>query len=238
MRASFTSHFSELRKRLVVVVIFFMLAFAAFYGIKDDLLEVLTLPVLQALPAGHGLVYTGVGELFFTYIKVCALAAFAVTLPVLLWQLWRFALPGLYQHEKRVLRPYLIAIPALFYFGCVFAFTLIVPLALKFFLGFVEEGVYPLPSVKEYLSFLLNMLLAFGLSFELPVILVLLMQTGLLKVETLVQNRRIAFVLVFIAAAILTPPDPLSQTMLAVPMILLYEASVLVGKKLNKSKKN
>jgi sec-independent protein translocase protein TatC len=190
------------------------------------------LPVLQALPAGHGLVYTGVGELFFTYIKICALGAFAMTLPVLLWQLWRFALPGLYAKEKQILWPYIIAAPALFYAGCIFAFTLIVPLALKFFLGFVEEGVYPLPSVKEYLSFLLNMLLAFGLSFELPVILVLAMQTGLLKVESLVQNRRIAIVLVFVVAAILTPPDPLSQTMLAIPMILLYEAAVLIGKRL------
>jgi len=232
MRASFAAHFSELRKRLTLVIAFFVAIFVWLYSIKELLLNALTLPVLQVLPAGQNLVYTGVGELFFTYIKICALGAFALSLPVLLWQLWRFALPGLYEKERRILRPYLIAVPALFYIGCAFAFTLIVPIALKFFLGFVEEGVYPLPSVKEYLSFLLNMLLAFGVSFELPVILVLAMQTGLLKVESLVQNRRIAIVLVFIVAAILTPPDPLSQTMLAVPMLLLYEAAVLIGKRL------
>lgn len=232
MRAPFLSHFNELRQRLVVVVIFFMLAFAGLYAVKEQLLAVLTQPVLRTLPFGQGLVYTSVGELFFTYIKICALGAFTVSLPLLLWQLWRFALPGLYPKERKIFRPYLFAVPLLFYMGCVFAFVLIVPLALQFFLGFVEEGVYPLPTVKDYLGFLLNMLLAFGISFELPVLLVLLMQTGLLKVQTLVQNRRIAIVMVFVAAAVLTPPDPFSQTMLAIPMLALYEAAVFIGKRL------
>lgn len=232
MRATFASHFSELRKRLMVFVVALMAAFAWLYSIKELLLGMLTVPVLHVLPTGQGLVYTSVGELFFTYIKICALGAFAITLPILLWQLWRFAGPGLYPKEKKIFRPYLLAVPLLFYAGCVFAFVLIVPLALQFFLGFVEEGVYPLPTVKDYLGFLLNMLLAFGVSFELPVVLVLLVQTGLLKVSTLVQNRRIAVVLVFVAAAILTPPDPLSQTMLAIPMLVLYETAIFIGKRL------
>lgn len=238
MRAPFTTHFSELRKRLVGVMLFFALVFVCFYSVKNPLLNALTLPVRAALPLGQTLVYTGIGELFFTYIKISALGAFAVTLPLLLWQLWRFALPGLYPHEKSMLRPYLIVVPVLFYVGVLFAFIVIVPLALQFFLGFVAQEVYALPSVKEYLGFLTRMLLAFGVSFELPVFLVLLMQTGLLKVSTLVHNRRIAIVLVFVVAAVLTPPDPLSQTLLALPMLALYEAAIVVGKKMNQKNKH
>lgn len=234
MRASFASHFSELRRRLVVVVVFFMAAFAWLYSVKEPLLNTLTQPLLNVLPNEHSLVYTSVGELFFTYIKICALGAFALVLPLLLWQVWRFAMPGLYVKERVRLKPYLFVVPMLFYGGCLFAFCLILPLALKFFFGFQDVMVFPMTSIKEYLGFVLNLLLAFGLSFQLPVFLVLMMQTGLLKVESLVQNRRIAIVLVFIAAAVLTPPDPLSQTMLAIPMIVLYEVAIVIGKRLKK----
>lgn len=234
MRATFATHFGELRRRLVVVMVFFMVAFGLLYGDKELLLNGLTQPLLEVLPNNHSLVYTSVGELFFTYVKICALGAFALTLPVLLWQLWRFAAPGLYDKEKSRIRPYLWIVPGLFYGGCMFAFMLILPLALQFFFGFTDVSVFPMTSIKEYLSFVLNLLLAFGLCFELPAILVFLMQVGLLKVQTLVQNRRIAIVLVFVAAAVLTPPDPLSQTMLAIPMLALYEAAILIGKRIKK----
>ena len=226
----FMNHLDELRTRLLWSLGVIFVFFIGFYLFKEPLLEIVLSPLQQELGEGKGLIFTGVPDIFFTYLKMSIWAAFFAGLPVILWQVWRFVAPGLYENEQNVALPLLIATPALFYIGILFTWGVIMPVVASFFLSFQTEQIQAMLSVKEYLGFFTRLALGFGLAFELPVLIFLLAKAGIVSVDTLVKGRRFALVGIVVFAAVLTPPDPASQMLLAVPMMLLYEAGVLCAR--------
>ncbi len=234
MKKSTLKTVAEARGRLVSVLLGMLVGMGILYAFKERVLEVLMLPLTRSEFAPEQVVFTGVTELFFVYLKICTWGGVFIGMPYLLYQAWRFMAPGLYRHERRWVAPLLAAVPVLFYGGGVFAYFVVLPLALNFFLSFAQPGVQALPNVRDYLDMLFNFAFAFGLAFNLPVFLLLLVKVGILSVDLLRRWRRFAIIAIFIFAAIVTPPDPFSQLFLALPLILLYEgaiwAAVLLGR--------
>ncbi len=227
-------HLKELRHRLMVGFGVIFIGFVGCFLIKEQIFSWLTSPLFAVYGNDNKMVFTAVHELFFTYLKLSLLGGIFLGLPILLDQVWRFIAPGLYDHERKVVLPFLLATPVLFYMGGLFSYFIIMPLAIEFFFAFANESIMPLPSVREYLAFFIKLSFGFGLAFELPVLLLILAKAGLVTADKLVWFRRYSWVSILVAAAILTPPDPLSQVLLAVPMVLLYEASILLIRWLNK----
>lgn len=220
----------DLRIRLLRCLGVMAVAIVALYLVKAELLDVLLEPLMRAQNAPATMVLSSVTELFFTYLKVATWGGVFITLPYMFYEIWAFIAPGLYPHERRFILPALVAVPFLFYAGGLFAYFAIVPAAMGFFLSFTQPGVVALPNVSDYLRLLFNMSFALGIAFNMPVVLVLLVRVGLLQVEQLVRMRRVAIVAIFIFAAVATPPDPLSQVLLAVPLMVLYEAAIVASK--------
>jgi len=232
---SFVSHFVELRKRLINSFIFLFIFFVICYFFSEYIYGFLVEPYAQAVKddgSQRRLIFTALQETFLTYLKVSFFASFFVTSPFILIQIWKFIAPGLYQHEKIAIMPYLIATPILFFLGGILVYYLIMPLAIKFFLSFESLGsVTNLPiqleaKVNEYLSLVMKLIFAFGLSFQLPVALSLLARVGVIDSKFLRERRKYVVVIIFAAAAILTPPDPITQIGLAIPLLILYELSI------------
>tara|TARA_B100001996_G_scaffold313252_1_gene255592 strand:- start:54 stop:818 length:765 start_codon:yes stop_codon:yes gene_type:complete len=231
----FISHIEELRKRLIHSFIFLSTFFIVCYFFAEYLYGFLVEPYSKAV-ANDGverrLIFTALQETFLTYIKVAFFAAFFVTCPFILMQIWKFIAPGLYKHEKSAILPYLIITPILFFLGGILVYYLIMPLAIKFFLSFESTGLNTnLPiqleaKVNEYLSLIMKLIFAFGLSFQLPVVLSLLARIGMIDSQFLKERRKYVVVIIFAAAAILTPPDPVTQIGLAIPLLILYELSI------------
>ena len=231
----FMSHLTELRKRLINSFIFLLIFFVICYYFSEYIYGFLVDPYAQAVK-GEGperrLIFTALQETFLTYIKVSFFAAFFITCPYILIQVWKFIAPGLYEHEKSAIMPYLVLTPILFILGGMLVYYLVMPLAIKFFLSFESSGINTgLPiqleaKVNEYLSLVMKLIFAFGLSFQLPVILSLLARIGVVDSKFLKERRKYVIVLIFAAAAILTPPDPITQIGLAVPLLILYELSI------------
>ena len=243
--SSFVGHLTELRSRLVTSFIFLILLFVVSYFFSTEIYRFLVQPYTDAILDNNldrRLIFTALHEAFLTYLKVAFFAAFFVVSPFFLIQLWKFVAPGLYKNEKRALLPYLVATPILFMLGGFIVYYLIMPLAIKFFLGFetvAEPGVIAIQleaKVNEYLSLIMRLFFAFGLSFQLPVILSLLARIGIIDSEYLRQRRKYFVVIIFALAAILTPPDPITQIGLALPLLLLYELSILTVKFIEKKK--
>lgn len=226
----FIVHLRELRTRLIRSLAVIFVAVIGCYLFKEQIFHFLTRPLAESPHAPAHMIFTGLHELFFTYIKISFLGGLFIGLPFLLWQLWLFTAPALYAHEKRIALPLVVISPLLFYGGGAFMYYLIMPIAVNFFLGFSSGDITALPAVKEYLTFLIKMVFGFGLAFELPVVLLLLVRIDTLKVTQLTNFRRYAFVLILVAAAILTPPDPMSQILLALPMMVLYEAAIFAAR--------
>ncbi|MDO9566217.1 MAG: twin-arginine translocase subunit TatC [Candidatus Desulfaltia sp.] len=237
----FTGHLEELRKRLVTCFIAVGIGFVLSYGFKEKLFDVLSYPLISVMGAGDKLIFTGLPEAFFTYLKVAFLSGFMLAAPVILYQFWIFVAPGLYQKERRFLIPIVFLSSFFFVGGALFGYFIVFPFGFKFFLGFASETIKPLPSMKEYLSFASKLLLAFGLVFELPLIITFMAKLGMVSVEFLKKNRKYALLLFFVVAAILTPPDVVTQIMMALPLMLLYEISIIgariFGKKAKESDK-
>jgi len=231
----FTSHLEELRNRLIKCFIAVGVGFVASYGFKEKLFEILVHPLVQVMKEGDTLIFTGLPEAFFTYLKVSFLSGIMVASPVILYQFWIFVAPGLYDKERRMLVPIVILSTFFFVGGALFGYFIVFPYGFQFFLGFATEHIRPLPSMKEYLSFSAKLLLAFGVVFELPLIITFLARLGIVNVAFLKKNRKYAILLFFVGAAILTPPDVITQIMMALPLIFLYEISIigarLFGKK-------
>ena len=238
------AHLVELRSRLIKTMIMITLLFFIFYLFADNIYNFLVQPYANAVEGEEGrrLIFTALHETFFTYIKVALFSALFISLPFLLIQLWIFVAPGLYKNEKNVVAPYLLATPILFILGSALVYYLIMPLAIKFFLSFESiggNGALPIQleaKVNEYLSLIMRLILAFGLCFQLPVALTLMARVGLVSSEGLKKNRKYVMVGVFAIAAILTPPDPISQIGLGIPILLLYELSIIAVSFIEKRK--
>jgi sec-independent protein translocase protein TatC len=233
----FMSHLEELRKRLVAISIAVGVAFIICYIFSERLFQYLILPLKAVLPKGDSLIYTNLPEMFITYLKVALIAGILLSAPFIFYQLWLFIAPGLYQREKRYVIPFVLFSTILFVGGALFGYFVVFPFGFKFFLGFSNQYIKALPSVKQYFSFSIKLLLAFGIVFELPVVVFFLTKMGLITPELLKKKRKYAILLIFIIAAILTPPDAATQCMMAVPLIVLYEISILVSKTARKKKK-
>ncbi|MBI4208331.1 MAG: twin-arginine translocase subunit TatC [Deltaproteobacteria bacterium] len=228
-RLPFLSHLEELRKRLIRCFIVVGVLFFALYPLSSTIFEWLTSPLRQVLPEGQTLIFTGIVEGFLTHFKVGFYTAFLIAIPYLLFEIWRFVVPGLYDQEKKYAILFVGSTLILFTTGALFGFFVILPVVLPFFINdFSSEWIRPLPSIQQYLSFTILMMLASGLSFELPVFLVLLNKVGVISRETLVKKRGYAIIIIAIVAAIITPPDVISMMCIMIPMILLYELSVLI----------
>ena len=241
--SGFVSHLVELRKRLIHSFIFLIIFFIACYFFAEHLYGFLVEPFAKAVKddgSDRRLIFTALQETFLTYLKVSFFAAFFITSPFILIQVWKFIAPGLYEHEKLAIMPYLILTPILFLLGGMLVYYLIMPLAIKFFLSFESTGLTTtLPiqleaKVNEYLSLVMKLIFAFGLSFQLPVVLSLLARIGLVDSKFLSERRKYVVVIIFAAAAILTPPDPITQIGLAIPLLILYELSIFSVKIIEK----
>lgn len=232
-QAPLLDHLLELRSRLLRCVLALGVAFAVCMYFADDIFGFLVRPLTEAFPPGQGkLVYTKLYEAFFVEMKVALFAAFFISFPVIANQLWAFVAPGLYAKEKKAFLPFLIATPILFTSGAALAYYVVMPTAFKWFLGFegTRGGLHleALPGTGDYLSLVMQFILAFGISFLLPVLLLLLNRAGIVSRQQLVGLRRYVIVLITIVAAVITPPDVVSQLMLAIPLVLLFEISLLI----------
>lgn len=234
----FTEHLEELRTRLIRSFIAVGIGFAVSYGFKEKIFEVLIHPLVSVMPADGKMIFTGLPEAFFTYLKVAFLSGLLAASPVIIFEFWMFVSPGLYKKEKTLLIPIIILSTVFFLGGALFGYFIVFPYGFKFFLGFANENIQALPSMREYLSFAAKMLLAFGLVFELPLVITFMARLGIVTVDTLKKNRKYAVLLFFAGSAILTPPDVVTQVMMAVPLMFLYEISIfgarIFGKKKSK----
>src|SRR5690606_9889607 len=238
-QAPLLDHLIELRTRLVRCVVALAIAFAVCFYFADEIFAILVRPLAGAFPDGSDarLIYTKLYEAFFVEIKVALFAAFFVTFPIIANQLWAFVAPGLYAKEKKAFLPFLMATPVLFIAGASLAYFIVMPTAFRWFLGFQGEvaglSQEALPAMGDYLDLVMRFILAFGISFLLPVLMLLLNRAGLVSREQFAKSRRFVIVGIFIVAAIVTPPDVVSQLILAIPMMGLYEGSLLLMRKTN-----
>jgi len=234
---SFTAHLGELRKRLVISFVAVGIGFAVAYAYSVEIFEWLVQPLIGVLPPGDKLVFTALPEAFFIYIKASLIAGTVLASPVIFYELWMFVAPGLYQKEKKYVLPFVIISSLLFALGALFGYYVVFPVGFRFLVGFSTENIRALPSLTLYLSFCLKLLLGFGLVFEFPVLAYFLGRIGIINSRMMAQNRRIAILLIFVVAAVITPPDVVSQIMLAIPLYLLYEGSIIIVKFTGKEKK-
>ena len=223
----FTEHLTELRDRLVRCFIAVGVGFVVAYCFKEKLFELLMAPLVKAMGENQRMIFTGLPEAFFTYLKVSLLTGIVVAVPVLFYEFWMFVSPGLYRQEKRFLVPVVILSIVFFIIGSGFGYFVVFPYGFQFFLGFASETIQAMPSMKEYLGFASKMLLAFGFVFELPLVLTFMARMGLVSVGFLTKNRKYAVLIFFAGAALITPPDVVTQIMMAIPLMILYEISIL-----------
>ena len=224
---SFVSHLIELRNRLIKIVVGMLLVFLGLFPFANKVYALLAAPMLDKLPEGTQMIATAVVTPFFVPMKVAMMAAFVIALPHTLYQLWMFVAPGLYAHEKKMMLPAIAISSLLFLCGMAFAYFLVFPIVFAFIVGSAPEGVAVMTDIAEYLDFVMTLFLAFGFSFEVPIAVVLMAHFGWVTVTQLKEARSYVIVGAFILAAIFTPPDIISQFMLAIPLWMLYEAGIL-----------
>ncbi|MDE3208198.1 MAG: twin-arginine translocase subunit TatC [Pseudomonadota bacterium] len=226
---SFLSHLLELRSRLLRSAIAFIIVFACLFPFAKKLYQLLALPMIQQLPRGSEMIATEVTTPFFVPLKVAMLAAWVISLPYILFQVWGFIAPGLYAREKRLVGPLVVASTILFYCGMSFAYFAVFPVIFHFLANAAPSGVAVMTDIGKYLEFVTTLFMAFGITFEVPIVVVVLVRTGLVSVARLRQIRPYAIVAAFVIGAIFTPPDVLSQSLLAVPLWLLFELGIVAA---------
>jgi len=233
---TFLSHLIELRSRLVRSIVAVVIVLVALFPWAKDIYSLLARPLLKTLPQGSTMIATDVTGTFLVPLKVTLMAAFLIALPYVLYQVWAFVAPGLYQHEKRLALPVIVSSVLFFALGMCFAYFVVFPIAFGFFAGYTPAGVQMMTDIDKYLSFVLTMFIAFGITFEVPVVVVVLVRLGVVELKKLQSIRGYVIVGAFVVGAIFTPPDVLSQCMLAVPLWLLYEFGLLVARFVSVSK--
>ncbi|HXM82593.1 MAG TPA: twin-arginine translocase subunit TatC [Burkholderiales bacterium] len=237
---TFISHLIELRQRLVravaVVLAIFVVLFI--WPGSGPIYDALALPLMSALPEGAKMIATGVVTPFMVPVKVTALVAFMIALPYVLYQAWAFVAPGLYEHEKKLALPLVIGSTVLFLLGVAFCYFFVFGRVFAFIHGFAPKSITPAPDIEAYFSFVITMFMAFGVTFEIPIVVIVLVRMGLVSVEKLRDARPYVIVGAFIIAAVVTPPDVLSQLLLAIPMCLLYEAGLILARFIKAAEKN
>ncbi len=231
------SHLLELRNRLLKAMATLLVAFIPCAIFANELFSIVAQPLIDKLPEGSTLLATGIVSTFMTPFKVSFYVALGISMPVVLYQIWAFVAPGLYRREKRFAVPLLVSSVFLFYSGVLFAYFVVFPVMFPFLIGTTPGGVTYAPDITSYLDFVLAMFFAFGIAFEVPVAVVLLVLTGLVNVEKLGQNRGYVLIGIFIVAAFLTPPDAISQIIMAVPMYLLYEGGLVMARLMQKMRR-
>jgi len=232
----FLGHLEELRRRLVICAIAVGIGFIFSYIFAKQLFSFLILPLTKVLPDDSRLIFTNLPEMFIAYIKVALVAGIILAIPIIFYQLWMFLAPALYQKEKRYIIPFVLFSSILFAAGALFGYLVVFPYGFKFFVSFATEDIQALPSVKQYFSFAIRLLLAFGLVFEMPIVVLFLTKIGLITPDKMKKFRKFAILSSFILSAILTPPDVATQLMMALPIIILYEISIFLSKAMYRKK--
>jgi len=233
---SFLSHLIELRTRLVRSAIAILVVFLALSPFMKEIFDLLSEPMMAALPTGSKLLATGVITPFMVPLKVTLFSAFIISLPYVLWQVWAFVAPGLYRHEKKLAAPLIFSSVAMFAAGVAYCYFIVFKLIFRFIANFAPMSVTVSPDIEAYFSFVMGMFIAFGITFEVPIVVVLLVRFGIASVEKLKQARPYVIVGAFIIAAIFTPPDVVSQLLLAIPLVVLYELGIIVARFVEKPK--
>ena len=227
---SFLSHLFELRTRLLRSIVAIVIVLVVLFPWAKEIYAILAEPLLKTLPQGSTMIATDVTGTFLVPLKVTLMTAFLIALPYVLWQAWAFVAPGLYQHEKRLVTPVIVSSVAFFMIGMAFAYFFVFPVMFSFFAGYTPPGVQMMTDIDKYLSFVLAMFLAFGLTFEVPIIVLVLVRMRVVSLEKLRSIRSYVIVGAFVLGAIFTPPDVLSQLMLAVPLWVLYELGLFLAR--------
>lgn len=222
-----TAHLEELRMRLIRSFAAVVVGFLISYAFKEKIFQILIKPLIEVMGTEGTLIFTNLPEAFFTYLKVAFLSGIMLATPVILYEFWMFVAPGLYKKEKGALIPIVILSSFFFLGGALFGYFIVFPFGFKFFLGFASDTIKPLPSMKEYLALSSKMLIAFGLVFELPLVITFFAKLGIVSVDMLKKSRKYALVLFFAGSAIITPPDVVTQVMMALPLMVLYEISII-----------
>lgn len=233
---TFLSHLIELRDRLLRVLIALVIVFLPCFFFAAPLYDILAAPLMSALPAGTKMIATGVVTPFLVPVKVAMLVAFCIALPYVLYQAWAFVAPGLYDHEKKLAVPLVVASTLLFFAGMAFCYYVVFKMVFRFVYGFAPKAIQVAPDIENYFNFVIGMFLAFGVTFEVPIAVILLVRMGFVSVEKLKEIRPYVIVGAFIIAAVVTPPDVMSQVLLAVPIWILYEAGILVASMMSKNR--
>ncbi len=223
-----TDHLEELRSRLIKCIVAVIAGFLISFSFSQQLFDLLTYPLVRAMPTDGKLIYTSLQEAFVTYMKVAFFAGLFISMPVIFYQIWKFVVPGLYEKERTYVVPFMLLACLFFCLGASFAFFIALPFAFRFFLSFTTDRIQALPSMKEYLSLSMSLMIAFGVTFELPVFMFFLAKMGLVNHTKLKKFRKYAFLSISCIAAFCTPPDMVSMVLLIIPLYLLYELSIFV----------
>lgn len=237
MKQNIYSHLEELKKRILISFLSYVIAAITSYVWAEDIYQFLMIPISKNLPDDHirQFIFTNLSEVFFSYIKLASFSGFIISFPIIISQLYLFCAPALYAKEKKIFLPLIALSTILFLLGVIFVYLVILPFATKFFLSFenINHTIIPIviqPKVSEYLSLIMSLVIAFGLAFQLPIVLILFSMIGLIDSNWLKKKRKFSIVIIFVVAAIITPPDVVSQVALAIPMLILYELSILACK--------
>jgi len=234
---TFVSHLIELRSRLVKAVVAIIIIVAIQLPFASKIYTIMARPVMAYLPENSSMIATGVLSPFFTPFKMVFILGFIIAMPFILYQIWAFIAPGLYKHEKRIARPLLFSSIVLFYLGCLFAYFVIFPILFQFLPAILPSSILYMPDINSYLDTIVRLFFAFGLAFEVPIAVILLILLGVTTPEKLTNNRPYVIIGVFVVGMILTPPDPVSQTLMAIPMWTLFEVGIIMGRILKKKPK-
>ena len=227
---TFLSHLFELRDRLVRSLVAVGIVFIPTFFFAAELYDLLAMPMMRTLPQGSKMIATGVITPFFIPMKIALMVAFLITLPYLLYQAWAFVAPGLYSHEKKLVMPLIVSSTLLFFLGMLFCYFIVFQTVFSFIAQFAPKSITVAPDIEAYFNFVLGMFMAFGITFETPVVVVVLVMTGMISVEKLKEIRSFVIVGAFVVAAIVTPPDVVSQLMLAIPLCVLYEVGIFFAR--------